>query len=203
MPDTVSLSTLIRRTHLFLALFLTPWILMYAVSTLGMHHRTLFTGHEQRVDPPFDVISEQPYQATFEAGVGREEAARSILEDLDMEGAHGVQGRLEDGVLTIIRHRPIRTERVTYDAVEGTLRIERRQFAMVYFLEMLHRRRGFDQPFLANDTWAVIVDGVIVAILLWAATGLWMWWEMLRTRRLGAWCLVAGAALFAWFLLML
>lgn len=173
---------------------------MYALSTLGMHHRALLTGHEQRVDPPFDVVSEQPYRPTLEAGIDGREAARRILEDLEKEGAFDVQGSLEDGALTIVRHRPIRTERLTYEPMAGTLRIERRQFQTVYFLEMLHRRRGFDQPFLANDTWAVIVDGVIVAILLWAATGLWMWWEMLRTRRLGAWCLLAGTTLFVWFL---
>ena len=28
-------SKILRRTHLYLALFLTPWVLMYAVSTLA------------------------------------------------------------------------------------------------------------------------------------------------------------------------
>ncbi len=31
-------SKLLRRIHLYLALFLTPWIRMYAVSTFAMNH---------------------------------------------------------------------------------------------------------------------------------------------------------------------
>jgi hypothetical protein len=81
--------------------------------------------------------------------------------------------------------------------------VERQRFGAAYVLEMLHRRRGFQQPFWANDLWGLIVDGVILSILLWAATGLWMWWEMVRTRRLGALFLGAGVAFFLLFLLLL
>jgi hypothetical protein len=68
---------------------------------------------------------------------------------------------------------------------------------------MLHRRRGFSEDYLANDLWAFIVDSVIVAIVLWAVTGLWMWLEMSRTRKLGSICLMGGSALFSFLLLVL
>ena len=35
-------SLIIRRIHLYLALFLTPWMLMYAISTVVMNHRGFF-----------------------------------------------------------------------------------------------------------------------------------------------------------------
>ena len=36
-----------RRLHLYLSLTLLPWFLVYAVSSLAIHHRWLFTD-----DPP-------------------------------------------------------------------------------------------------------------------------------------------------------
>jgi hypothetical protein len=202
MKRRVSFSKLVRRTHLFLALFLTPWVLMYALSTIAMHHRVLFTGEHNRVDPGYEVIRDGPYTPSA-TPTDEREAARLILRELDMEGAFTVNGSLEQGTLTIRRDRPIRSYRITYGAQPGRLRVERQRFDMAYFLEMLHRRRGYDQPFLKNDLWGLVVDGVIVSILLWAATGLWMWWEMVRTRRLGALFLGAGAVLFILFLLVL
>jgi len=40
-------------------------------------------------------------------------------------------------------------------------------------------------------------------MIFWALSGLWMWWEMKVTRGLGAAALLAGAGLFALFLLMI
>jgi len=51
-----------------------------------------------------------------------------------------------------------------------------------------------------NDIWAVSVDIFIVAMLVWAGTGLWMWWEMSVTRKVGALCLLGSALVFTFFL---
>ena len=203
MKRKIPVSKLIRRTHLFLALFLAPWVLMYALSTITMHHRALFTGEHRRVDPGYEVIREEAYAPSFANDEDRQVVARRILQDLDLEGAFTVRGRLDQQTLTILRDRPIGSYRITYETNTGRLRVERQQFGMAYFLEMLHRRRGYQHAFWANDLWALMVDGFILSILGWAATGLWMWWEMARTRRLGALCLGAGLAFFLLFLLTL
>ena len=68
-------------------------------------------------------------------------------------------------------------------------------------LERMHRRRGYAQPFAQDSIWGVIVDAFVVVSLLWAFTGVWLWWELKVTRRFGALCLALGMALFAVFLL--
>lgn len=45
------------------------------------------------------------------------------------------------------------------------------------------------------------MDLVIVAMLFWVLSGLWMWWELKVTRRLGAIFIFGGIALFGFFLL--
>jgi len=67
----------------------------------------------------------------------------------------------------------------------------------------MHRRRGFQTPYALDDTWAFTVDVFIAGVIFWALSGLWMWWELKVTRKLGAIALSGGVALFALFLTVL
>ena len=112
-------SKLLRRTHLYLALFLAPWVLMYASSTFVMNHATWF---------------------------GQSPAA--------------------------------------------------------VFLKRIHRLRGFPGG-VSKDLWGIAVELFCLAVLFWVLSGLWMWWEMRATRRLGLAALLFGLLTFALFLVVL
>ncbi len=71
------------------------------------------------------------------------------------------------------------------------------------FLERFHRRRGFATGYGLDTAWAVAVDLAIVAMVFWVLSGLWMWWEMKATWRLGTAAVAAGAGPFAFFLVMI
>jgi hypothetical protein len=43
---------------------------------------------------------------------------------------------------------------------------------------------------------AVSVDAVIAAMVVWALSGLWMWWEMRATRFWGTAAALSGVLLF-------
>jgi hypothetical protein len=79
-------------------------------------------------------------------------------------------------------------------------RMERRPNA---FLERFHRRRGYATGYRLDTSWAVTVDAVIVGMVFWALSGLWMWWEMKVTRAFGALAFVGGIGLFALYLVVL
>ena len=64
-----------------------------------------------------------------------------------------------------------------------------------------HRRRGYTTGYGLDTVWAVSVDLFIAAMVLWVLSGFWMWWEMKATRVLGAVAAVAGAALFAFYVI--
>jgi hypothetical protein len=70
-------------------------------------------------------------------------------------------------------------------------------------LERFHRRRGYATGYAVDTAWAVSVDLVIAAMIAWAVSGIWMWWEMKATRAAGAVAVAGGVALFALFLLTL
>ena len=71
------------------------------------------------------------------------------------------------------------------------------------FLERFHRRRGYATGYALDTAWAVTVDLVIVTMVFWVLSGLWMWWEMKVTRPLGLMALLGGASLFTLYLLLL
>jgi hypothetical protein len=187
----MTFSKLVRRTHMYLALFLTPWMIGYALSTIAMNHRRVGG------PPTFVVEQERPYDTRFAPGTPPAEMARQILEDLGIDGAHSVQGPAADGRLTINRQDLVTPRRVTYLAPEKKIVVERVEFQAGAFLNRFHRRRGYQHPYVADMFMAVAVDAVIVAMVFWALSGIWMWWEMRATRGWGLISTAAGLGLFA------
>jgi hypothetical protein len=179
---------------MYLALFLAPWMIGYALSTLAMNHRmprpTNFT---KEID--------QPYANEFEAGTPPREIVRQILADLDLEGAFGVQGPTPDGNIIINRQGMMSPRRITFTPRDKRIVVERMELETSGFLNRFHRRRGYQQPYASDLAMAVSVDAVIVAMVFWALSGLWMWWEMRVTRMWGLACVTTGIGLFLFFIL--
>src|SRR6185369_1564486 len=118
-------SKLLRRTHLYLALFLTPWILMYAASTFVMNHRVWFRSLYGGPPPTLALEREQPYDAVFPEGASAKQKAEQILSGLNLEGAFGANQRPRDGAVVINRFDPISPRRITYYPADKKLTIER------------------------------------------------------------------------------
>jgi len=110
-----------RRIHMYLGLFLVPWALMYALSSLVFNHfatvRSWYGGNMNE----FQKVEEFEYSGAFEEGVADQDAARHILVDLDRDGPHFVRGSLESGRLTVMRQKGVGVTRLTYDSSEGTI----------------------------------------------------------------------------------
>ena len=193
------LSTFLRRSHMYLALFLMPWMLFYALSTMAMNHRDFFRELYGGPIVKFEKESELPFSGQFPDGATSKQKAVQILSGLGLDGAYNVRAEAS-GRLIINRQDFITPRRITYTPETGKLAIDREVFRPPAFLERFHRRRGFQSDYIKDDAWAVMVDSVIVAMIFWVASGLWMWWEMRTTRRWGAIATAGGLALFALFL---
>jgi hypothetical protein len=179
---------------MYLALFLTPWMIGYAVSTIAMNHR---------MPRPTVLVTEreQIYPTAFEPGTPPRDMAQQILSDLNLEGAFGVQGPTPEGRVTINRQGMLSPRRITYTSHDRRLVVERVELETSGFLNRFHRRRGYQQPYAADVAMAVSVDAVIFAMVFWALSGLWMWWEMRATRLWGLACAAAGVGIFIFFVL--
>jgi hypothetical protein len=180
---------------MYLALFLFPWMLMYAFSTLAMNHRAWFAAPAS-----FEREREIVYDGVFPDNTTPQVIARQILASVDLEGAHGVTRR-NDGTIVINRNDLVTPRRLTFRPADRRLLVERLPLRSNALLERFHRRRGYATGYAMDTGWAVTVDVVIVAMLFWAGSGLWMWWEMKATRRFGLAAALSGVGVFAFYLM--
>jgi len=175
---------------------------MYAVSTFVMNHRTLF--HPETPAPPrFEVERTLSYPGEMADRATAEQSVQQVLAALDLDGAHAVNRSSTSERVVLIRQHATAPRRITYTAGDNRIVVEKMVFSGTRFLEQMHRRRGYQYDYLLDDLWAVSVDLTIAALVLLAFSGIWMWWELRITRRLGAIALSAGCLLFALFLAVL
>ena len=201
---TVSrVSRLVRRVHMFTGLFLGPWMLMYAFSTLVMTHRESVLSFYPSKTPALVKERELDYTRTFPATATREQIGQQILHDLGLDGTQDVSGGQNGKPLVVTRQHALTTRRITFDPATSKIVIEREEFRASTFLARMHRRRGYGNPYALEDTWGFTVEMTAVALVFWSLSGIWLWWELKSTSRWGGLSLVAGWALFALFLVLI
>ncbi len=187
---------------MYLGLFLAPWMLMYALSTMVMNHRHYLQKHFG-AQPAYEKESDTVFSVRLDASAPAQRTARQILIALGLDGRHSARKSPTGDALVIFRNDPLRPRRITYTYSTGILLVERQVLRAPGFLESMHRRRGFESQFVADDLWAFSVDLVIAAMIFWALSGLWMSWEMKATRGWGALATAAGVGLFVMFLVLI
>src|SRR5262245_38272168 len=77
-----SISRLVRRVHMFTGLFLAPWMLMYALSTLVMTHHEYVDSIYASKSPAMVTERELEYSRSFPTNLARQEIAMQILQDV-------------------------------------------------------------------------------------------------------------------------
>lgn len=61
-----------------------------------------------------------------------------------------------------------------------------------HFFLRLHTSHGQPPHWNGRMVWSIIVDAMAIAMVTWALTGLFMWWQVKRTRMIGA-IVIAGS----------
>jgi len=191
-----------RRLHLYLALALLPWLLMYGASSLPFAHGQFFEALDAKKGLPMWTAR---YERPLDVPLPDASAAsmRRFGETLLDEG--GIS-RTSFGVY---RQSPTQINVYAYSFWHSTqllcftdrkmVRAEDRRFRWDQFLTGMHARGGFEQADLLASSWSVVVDMVQIGILFWIASGLIMWWELRGHRRWGLAAIVGGLVSFVLF----
>ena len=196
-----------RRLHLYFALTLLPWVLIYGISAIPFTRPHLADSLYNN-DPSLWVLRlEHPYNRDVPEGLSRGElgvVGAEILVDLGIEvrSTFGVYTLRKQRITTYVRDFWNYT-RITYDMDKQHIKIEDKRFRWNQFLSGLHQRGGFAQESVLNDLWAVVVDLVAIGFVLWVASGLYMWWHLKQTRRWGLVALLGGLLSFTIFIFAL
>jgi hypothetical protein len=185
---------------MYVGLFLTPWLLMYALSTVVFNHWQRINGwYGGQMETKFEKEKDLPYSRSFAPGTSSRTEGEEILRELHLSGSFGVNDADEDR-LVINRRDPITPRRITWLPKEKKLIVERQAFTAPHFLTTVHSQVGYTNTLTRIKLWAVTVDLTAFATVLLTLSGFWMWWELKVTRRWGAFFIALGFGLFGVFL---
>ncbi len=181
----------IRRAHLYMGLFLLPWVIMFGVSSIPLNH-------VMSPDPVrWTQVAEHRFSAVVPpAGENLRPIGREMMNAAGVNGGYFVN-RANPRQVNVNHPDFLTPVRVIYYTEESRLTVEHRDFSTRQFITGMHFRGGYDMGGFWDSVWALLVDIVSIALMLWIATGIYMWWQLPSTRRWGWLALGSGAICFA------
>lgn len=188
--------------HRYIGLFLSPFVLVFAVSVVLLNHPGIPSGRPVKSPPRSLQIHPPPGIEKLE-GMARVQQARRILREAGIDGEIGpIQYSAQDQVLDIPVARPGYEAAVEVNLNTGVASIEEVKTGFGNSLIYLHKMPG---PHLADirgnwpvlRTWAWMADGTAWLLIFLSVSGIYLWTVIRSERRIGLILILAGAISFA------
>jgi len=161
------------------------FLLMYVITGLFLINRSLFE------IPPVEVSK---YKVPLDKPMdgSPEQYAQYLKNKLDLKGRTSYK-KEQNEKWRFYFDFPGNNHQVTITAAQDTLHIKRSQQEMTLFLvlQRIHVLRGFKGGW-AYTAWAVMYDISCFAMLIFAVTGIVMWFRVRKRFRYGWWYLASG-----------
>ena len=204
----MTLAHLNRRVHLYLGLALLPWLFMYGISSIPFAHTAFFDARDAAKKLPlWTMTSDAIVDVTPPDESAGERALRpfgaALLQRAGISGTSFGVYRQGPNQINVYSYSFWKSTQLKYYVAEKRLTVEDRRFRWDHFLTGMHGRGGFEQEGVLALSWSVVVDVVCVGILVWIASGIYMWWTLPAVRRWGAVALAGGIVSFAAFTMWL
>jgi hypothetical protein len=186
-----------RWLHLYTGLFLVPWMLVYGTSAFCLNHGE-WIRERFGIEPPSWEVVREVADVPNDKFLGEPaDQAQAILQWLDLDGPHRVQGKPNASQMVIFRICGTGNYRITWRRIQSQIIVEQQQpFSAYRLLHYLHFRGGYGQAYFPLIAWAVVVDAVAISMWIWVLSGVYLWARRPNKRRLGGVCFVAGVLLF-------
>ena len=197
-----------RRIHLYLGLALLPWLFMYGISSIPFAHTAYFDARDAAKKLPlWTMRSDAVVDVTPPDRSADDRALRpfgaALLRHAGIAGTSFGVYRQSPNQINVYSYSFWKSTQLKYYVAEKRLTVEDRRFRWDHFLTGMHGRGGFEQEGVLALSWSVVVDLVCAAILVWIASGIYMWWTLPGHRRWGAAALIAGIGSFLMFTMRL
>lgn len=193
----------VRSVHLYIGLFLSPFILIFCVSVLALNH----SGWLNKKNP----VLHQPVIKTrikqFPHDTSELNTAKSIISELRIDGEidfifkkgnHFAFPVTKPGLKLLIDVDTLTKDLTINRTVEGTFRAT----------NYLHKMPGpHNENIRGNSSflklWRVLADTVVYLLLFLSASGVFLWYFLKVERKLGIVVIVLGAVTFSGLLLLI
>jgi hypothetical protein len=195
------LYTITRDLHLYVGLFISPFVLLFSVTVFFFVHA---------IAPKFGPETTQPRVATnislpdLSKLSGREliDAFKPTLSSINVPGEIGyIRHVVGDDTFVIPVSVPGRATTVTIRVAQREATIVTRETGLAEALMMLHRSPGEHSPALSRNwfpmrAWRWLSDTTAYLTLFITISGVYLWFVLRSERRIGYVLLGTGTLLF-------
>lgn len=192
-----------RDLHLYVGLFISPFVLVFAVSVFYLVH-----GLAQRPAPgPSDALRSvadlrMPPDIARMQGRARVDALRPVLEQLGVRGeVDFVRHVASEHRLIVPVRLPDRDTIVSLDYDQQTATVTSRRHAMSDAFVYLHKMPGPHNVDVRGNSplmgaWRILADTTTYLFLFITLSGIYLWLALRTERRVGLLMILAGAGTF-------
>lgn len=194
-----------RDLHLYVGLFISPFVLVFAISTIYLNHAWRAPSGPEPGAPK----SPTPVPIQIPDGMGSLEQAKGILRQLNVTGeVEFIRHLAKEERLRIPVMKPGELTEIDVDLRAKTATIMRRDQGLSGAMIYLHRMPG---PHLAKlrgnwapmRLWRMLTDASVYGVLFLTLSGLYLWLVMKAERKIGLVLLAAGVSSLVFLLLAL
>ncbi len=187
----------LRDLHLYLGLFISPFILIFAASVFYLNHGKLIVGTEPRAETYRNLQIPDGFDRL--KGTEAVARARTILPQVGVAGEIGFLRYVSKDrhlVFPVSKAGSEATVDVDLDARSAT--VKRRSMGLWESIAYLHKMPGphniaIRGNWIGIQTWRVFADVTIYLLLFISSSGVYLWWAVKAERRTGSAILAAGA----------
>lgn len=192
-----------RDLHLYIGLFLSPFVLVFAVSVFYLVHGLALRPSPGPSDPSrtVDNIDITPDIARLQ-GRARVDALRPVLEQLEVQGEIDFVRHVASERRLIVPVRlPGRDTVVTIAYEQRTANVASRNHPMREAFVYLHKMPGPHNTDVRGNSWLIrawriLADATAYLLLFITVSGIYLWVALRAERRVGFLLLLAGAVTF-------
>ena len=189
----------LRDLHLYFGLFISPFVLLFAVSVFYLNHAKLTVPER-----PVETYRNLRIPDGLDRLKGREavEQVRQLLPAVETEGEIGFLRLIakEQRLVFPVSRAGIETT-VEIDLGARTATVRRRSMSFWESLAYLHKMPGPHNQAIRGNwigilVWRWFADATIYLLLFISISGLYLWWAIRADRRIGLTLLTAGSLTF-------
>ena len=177
----------IRRIHLYTGVGVLAFVVMYFFTGYVLIHHEWFPD-----SPPAKSTREEPLMTAV--GASPEEYSSLLQRQFNLAGKRQPPVRTKDGGWRFQYLRPGVTHEAVVPPAGGTVRITTSHFSTRQTLVHFHRLHGYGGGWL-YDLWMVMYDLASASMIVFALTGVYLWYKLTKRRTLG-WLLLAASFCF-------
>jgi hypothetical protein len=192
-----------RTLHLYIGLFVSPFVLIFSVSVLMLNH----AGYLNRVMPVKRLPVIKTHLDKIPYDTSDLQTAKAIIKKLEIKGEIDFISQ-NDGHISFPVTLPGERTKIEVNKYTNDVLITRDEEGVFRATNYLHKMPGphntkirGNANFMTN--WRVLADIVVYLMLFLSASGIFLWYFLKAERKLGWLAIISGAIIFTGLLLFI